>query len=414
MNTELFIAKKLSDTKSSDNRISRLMANIALTSIALGLAVMIISVSVLIGFKQQIKAKLTGFISDITISNYDTNNSFETAPINNYYNFIPQIQQIPGVKHIQQYATKGGIIKTENEIQGVVLNGVGTDFDWKFFQSSLVDGEIFNVTDTATNNKVLISETLSNLLNLKTGDSFTIYFVQEPVRIRKFTISGIYNTYFEEQDSKFVLCDIKHIQKLNNWTNQQVSGFKISLNNSNDLDRVAKQIDDIVLDTDFEDDSQLAVATVVDMFPQLFNWLDILDMNVWIILILMLVVSGFNMISGLLIMLLEKVSMIGLLKSIGMTNFSLQKIFLYRSAIIVLRGMFWGNVIGIGCCLLQQHFGIFKLNPADYYFSIAPVKLDLISVLLLNIGSFILIVFMQILPSMFIAKISPDKTIRFN
>lgn len=414
MNTELFLAKRLTYNKSSNSRISRLMAKIATISIALSLAVMIISVAVLTGFKQQIKSKLTGFVSAIQIRNFDTNSSFETVPIANYYDFIPQLKQIKGVKHIQQYATKGGIIKTDDEIQGVVLNGVGTDFDWSFFQSYLVEGKVFTVNDSTSTNKVLISQTLSLLLNLKTGDSFEIYFVQEPIRVRKFTVSGIYNTYFEEQDRAYVLCDIKHIQRLNGWQKNQVSGFEISIDNIDDLQTVYNEVDDIVSYINFDDGSRLAVYTVIDMFPQLFNWLEILDMNVWIILILMLAVSGFNMVSGLLIMLLEKASMIGLLKSLGMQNFALQKLFLYRSAIIVIKGLMWGNIIGIGCCLLQQYFGIFKLNPADYYFSVAPVQLNILPVLLLNIGSFVLILLIQLLPSMYIAKISPDKTIRFN
>ena len=415
MNTELFIAKRLSYSKSSNNRISRLMAKIATISIALSLAVMIVSVAILIGFKQQIKNKLIGFVSAIQVNNYDTNISSETIPIANYYDFIPHLKEIPGIKHIQQYATKGGIIKTNNEMQGVTLNGVGTDFDWSFFKSYLVDGEIFEVNDSVSTNNVLISEILSSLLGLKVGDSFEIHFVvSEHVRTRKFTVSGIYNTYFEEQDRAYVLCDIKHIQRLNGWAKNQISGFEISLNSIDDLQAVYEQVDDIVSYINFDDGSRLAVSTVADMFPQIFSWLDILDMNVWIILILMIAVSGFNMISGLLIMLLEKASMIGLFKSLGMRNNSLQRIFLYRSAIIVLNGMLWGNVIGIGCCLLQQQFEIFKLNPSDYYFSVAPVQLDVLPVILLNIGSFLLILLIQVLPSMFIAKISPDKTIRFN
>jgi lipoprotein-releasing system permease protein len=390
------------------------MSRIATVSISLSLAVMIISVAVLTGFKQQIKSKLTGFVSAIQIKNYDTNISFETVPIANYYDFIPQIKQIKGVKQVQQYATKGGIIKTDEEIQGVVLNGVATDFDWNFFKSYLVDGEIFEVNDSISTNKVLISQSLSSLLKLKTGDSFEIYFVQEPVRVRKFTVSGIYNTYFEEQDRSYVLCDIKHIQRLNGWTKNQISGFEVSLHDLNDLGEVYEQVDDLVSYINFEDGSRLIVYAVDEIFPEIFNWLNILDMNVWIILILMLAVSGFNMVSGLLIMLLEKSSMIGLFKSMGMLNFSLQKIFLYRSGIIVVKGVFWGNIIGIGCCLLQQHFGIFKLNPADYYFSVAPVQLQLLPILLLNACSFISVLLLQLLPSMFIAKISPDKTIRFN
>ena len=231
VNTELFIAKRLGHSNSSNNRISRLMSRIALLSITISLVVMIVSVAVLVGFKTQLKEKLVGFTSAIQIKNFDTNSSFETTPIADYYDFIPQIKEIKGVKHIQKYATKGGIIKTDEEIQGVVLNGIGTDYDWSFFKSYLVDGEIFEINDSTTTNNVLISETLASLLNLKTGDAFEMYFVQERVRVRKFTISGIYNTQFEEQDKVYVLCDIKHLHRLNGWTKNQISGFEVAIDN---------------------------------------------------------------------------------------------------------------------------------------------------------------------------------------
>ncbi|MDR1581676.1 MAG: ABC transporter permease [Prevotellaceae bacterium] len=410
MNTEFFIAKKLSFNK--DNKPIKVMTRIAVFSVTLSIAVMIVSVSVLSGFKIQLKEKISGFNSHVRISNLDSNYSFDTPPIRNDYDFYNFISVLPEVKHIQQYAYKGGIIRANSDIQGIVLKGVGADFDWSFFKQYIIDGDIFSVNDSTVSDNVIISKSLSNLLNLKTGDSFEVYFVQDPVRIRRFKITGLYNTYFEEMDKTFVICDIRHIRRLNRWNNNQISGMEIMLHKPDDMDKVYKKIDDIAGYLTFEDGSRLEITTLRNAFPEIFNWLAILDMNVLIILIIMVVVAGFNMISGLLIMLLEKISMIGILKSMGMTDFSIRKIFVYRSSLIVLRGLVYGNILGLSLCVLQDCFGIIHLNPESYFFSTAPVNINIPVVIMLNICSFVIITLLQMVLTMVIARISPDKIIR--
>jgi lipoprotein-releasing system permease protein len=410
LNTEFFIAKRLSFNK--DNKPVKVMTRIAVFSVALSIAVMIVATSVLSGFKIQLKEKISGFNSHVRIANLDSNYSFDTPPIRNDYDFYHSIMALPEVRHVQQYAYKGGIIRANNDIQGVVLKGVGTDFDWSFFEQYIVEGNLFSVNDSVSSDSVLISESLSNLLKLKTGDSFEMYFVQEPVRVRRFTIAGLYNTYFEEMDKTFVVCDIRHIRRLNRWNNNQASGMEIMLRNPGDMDKAYEKIDNIAGYLTFDDGSRLEVTTLRSAFPEIFNWLAILDMNVLIILIIMIVVAGFNMISGLLIMLLEKISMIGILKSMGMTDFSIRKIFLYRSSMIVLRGLAYGNILGLSLCVLQYCFGIVHLNPESYFFSTAPVDINLLSVITLNVCSFVFIVLSQMIPTIVISKISPDKTVR--
>jgi lipoprotein-releasing system permease protein len=410
LNTEFFIAKKLSFNK--DNKPVKVMTRIAVFSVALSIAVMIVATSALSGFKIQLKEKISGFNSHLRIANLDSNYSFDTPPIRNDYDFYRSVIALPEVQHVQQYAYKGGIIRANNDIQGVVLKGVGTDFDWSFFEQYMVDGNVFSVGDSVASDSVLVSESLSNLLKLKTGDSFEIYFVQEPVRVRRFTIAGLYNTYFEEMDKTFVICDIRHIRRLNRWNNNQVSGMEIMLRNPGDMDKAFEKIDDIAGYLTFDDGSRVEVTTLRSAFPEIFNWLAILDMNVLIILIIMIVVAGFNMISGLLIMLLEKISMIGILKSMGMTDFGIRKIFMYRSSMIVLRGLVYGNILGLSLCVLQYCFGIVHLNPESYFFSVAPVDIDLFSVIALNVCSFVFIVLSQMLPTIIISRISPDRTMR--
>ncbi|MDR1339451.1 MAG: ABC transporter permease [Prevotellaceae bacterium] len=410
MNTELFIAGKLSFSR--DNKPMKVMTRIAVFSVALSIAVMIVAASVLAGFKIQLKEKISGFNSHLRIANLDSNYSFDTPPIRNDYGFYSSISALPEVKHIQQYAYKGGIIRASSDIQGIVLKGAGTDFDWSFFEQYMVDGKIFSVDTPSASDSVIISESLSRLLNLKTGDSFEMYFIQEPVRVRRFTISGLYNTYFEEMDRTYVICDIRHIRRLNRWDDRQISGMEIMLHNPDDMDRAYRKIDDIAGYLTFDDGSRLEVTTLRNAFPEIFNWLAILDMNVIIILIIMAVVAGFNMISGLLIMLLEKISMIGILKSMGMTDFSIRKIFLYRSSMIALRGLLYGNILGLSLCILQQRFGIIHIDPQNYFFSTAPVNINWLNVILLNVCSFAFISLTQIIPTMLIARISPDKTMR--
>jgi len=414
LNLELHIARKITYQNKSDRQISRPIISIATLGIALGLSVMILAVAIVTGFKAGITEKLTGFGSHIQISNYDNNSSFETYPIDKNLIPIDRLTQIEGIKHIQTYATKPGIIKTENEIQGVVLSGASQNYDWAFFKDKLVEGEIINILPSVKSNDILISEKLTNLLHLKLGDKLTLYFVQQPVRMRRFTIKGIYNSGMDEFDKLFVICDMRHIQKLNNWTNNQVSGIEITLNDFKNLDETKELIRDNVAGIFTDDGSTFKVRSIKQKYPQIFNWLEMLDLNVWIILALMILVAGFNMISGLLIIILEKTNMIGILKALGTDNWSVRKIFLYQSAMIIGKGMILGNLIGIGVCLIQYHFQLISLDPVNYYLDTVPINLDILHLLLLNIGTLIATVSMLIVPSYWITRITPSKAIKFD
>ena len=414
MNVEFFIAKRIASERQQENRISRPIVTIAVIGIALGVAAMIISTATVTGFKNQIRDKVIGFGSHIQILNLDSNDSYETSPVNKNQEFLPNLSSMPGVKHIQVFGTKAGIIKTDTEIQGIVLKGIGSDFNWDFFEASLIEGELFTVSDSIKTNKVLISKYISDLLKLKVDDSFTMYFVQDPPRVRKFTVSGVYETSLEDFDKIFILADIGHIQKLNNWDDNQVSGFEITIDDFKDIEVKSWEAQNIVGFELTESGNRLRVLSIIDKYPQIFDWLNLQDLNVWIILTLIFLVAGFNMVSSLLILILERTNMIGILKALGTRNWSIRKVFLYQSAYLILKGLFWGNLIGIGLCLIQFHFGIIKLDQASYYLSEVPINLNLYIVFGLNVGTLFLTIVMLLVPSYLISRISPVKTIRFN
>lgn len=414
MNFELFIVKRIIAERQQENRISRPIVTIAVIGIALGVAAMIISTATVTGFKNQIRDKVIGFGSHIQILNLDSNTSYETSPVNKNQDFLPELASIPGIKHIQVFATKAGIIKTGKEIQGIVLKGIGSDFDWGFFEKSLIEGNLFKVTDSVKTNKVLISKYISDLLELKVDDSFIMYFIQDPPRVRKFSVSGVYETSLEDFDKIFILADIGHIQKLNNWDDNQVSGFEITIDNFKNVQIKSWEAQNIIGYELTENGSRLRVQSIIDKYPQIFDWLNLQDLNVWIILTLIFLVAGFNMVSSLLILILERTNMIGILKALGTRNWSIRKVFLYQSAYLIIKGLFWGNLIGIGLCLIQYQFGIIKLDRASYYLSEVPINLNLLIISGLNIGTLLLTILMLIIPSYLISRISPVKTIRFN
>jgi lipoprotein-releasing system permease protein len=414
MNLPYFIAERLIKGRREGTSFSRPVNVIAVIGIALGLAVMILAVSVLTGFKQQIRDKIVGFGSNIQILNFDSNYSLETIPISDTQSFIPKIKQIPGIKHIQVFATKAGIIKKEDAIQGVVLKGVGSDFDWRFFKSNIVDGSVFAVSDTGRTNQVIISKKISDMLRLKTGDSFAMYFVQDPPRSRKFTISGIYETSLEEFDKLYVYCDIGHIKRLNGWTEDQVSGFEIFIDDFDKLEEMHMAVRDAVGYRLLEDETKFKVTNIRMRYPQIFDWLNFQDMNVIIIITLMLLVAGFNMISGLLILILEKTNMIGIFKALGSENATIRKVFLYQAAYLISKGLFWGNIIGIGLAFIQLKTGLITLDPTSYYIKTVPVNLELSHILLLNAGTMAAIILMLLVPSQLISRITPVKAIKYD
>lgn len=414
MNLPYFIARRLIRGRHEKTSFSRPINVIAIIGIALGLAVMIIAVAVLTGFKQQIRDKIVGFGSNIQILNFDSNLSLETTPVSDTQSFIPGIKKMDGIKHVQVFATKAGIIKTEEAIQGVVLKGVGSDFDWDFFRSSIIDGRIFMVSDTGRTNDVIISKRISDMLRLKTGDSFAMYFVQDPPRSRRFTVSGIYETSLEEFDKMYVFCDIGHIKRLNGWTDDQVSGFEIFIDDFDRLDEMTLAVRNQVGYKLLEDETKFRVTNIRLRYPQIFDWLNFQDMNVFIIITLMLLVAGFNMISGLLIIILEKTNMIGIFKAVGSDNGTIRKIFLYQAAFLIVKGLLWGNIIGLGLAYLQLKTGIISLDPSSYYIKTVPVNLELSHILVLNAGTMMIIILMLLVPSQLISRITPVKAIRYD
>jgi len=414
LNTELFIARRLVSDKENRKSISRSIVRIAVFGISLGLTVMIIAVSVVTGFKEEIRNKVIGFGAHIQIINFDSNLSFETNPVSEDQDFYPHLDTLEGIEHIQVYATKAGIIKTGDNIEGVVLKGVSTDFNWSFFNKNIMEGTTLSLTDTATSNDILISKYTARRLELKAGDDIAMYFVQDPPRMRRLTIKGIYETSLEEFDRTFAISDIRHIQKLNNWEDDMVSGFEVFISDFDELPQMTALVREKAGFLFTEDGDKLRVINILDKYPQIFDWLELQNINVVVILALMLLVAGFNMVSGLLILILERTNMIGILKALGSNNFSIRKIFLYQSSFLIMRGLFWGNLIGIGLAFLQDQFKFIKLDQASYYIAYAPINLSFTNLLLLNTGTLIITVLMLLIPSMMISRISPEKSIKFN
>ena len=406
MNVEYFIAKRLFTAKEENNTYTKPILRIAILAIALSVAVMLISIMVVTGFKNDISDKIIGFGSHITISNFTNNQSYESEPISVEQDFYPSITDVEGVKHISTFATKAGIIKTADEIQGVVLKGVSSDYDWTFFKDNLVRGSVFKVNDSVKSNQILISENISKTLDLNVGDGLVMYFAQNPPRVRKFHISGIYNTAMSDFDKLFVLGDINHIQALNGWENNEVGGFEIQLTNFDDLDKITDEVYNLT-------PYNLNAQSIKEKTPQIFNWLDLQDVNVFVILILMLIVGVINMITALLILILERTKTIGILKALGATNWSVRKIFLYSAVNLIVKGLLVGNAIALSFAFLQKQFSLISLDPATYYMDTVPINFDLTYILLLNILTVVVCYLVLIVPSVIITKITAIKAIRF-
>ena len=406
MNVEYFIAKRLVSAKEGNNRLSRPIIRIAILAIALSVAVMLISIGVVKGFKKDIADKVIGFGSHIQITAFSDNNSYETKAISKNQDFYPSIENEKGINHIQYFATKAGIIKTADEIHGVILKGVGSDFNRDFFKDNLVEGEVPIYNDTLTSSRVIISKKIADLLGLETDEKLIMYFAQDPPRVRKFVVAGIYTTELEEFDNLYVFGDIRHIQNLNNWGIDSVGGFEITIHNFDNLDALTQMVYEKI-------DYDLNAQTIKEINPQIFDWLKLQDINVNVIIILMLIVAGINIITALLILILERTKLIGILKAIGQNNWSVRKVFLYNASYLIGKGLFWGNLLGIGLSLLQKYFHLISLNPATYYMNTVPIHLTFSDILLLNLGAMLSCILMLIIPTYLITKITPIKAIRF-
>ncbi|MDR1682389.1 MAG: ABC transporter permease [Candidatus Symbiothrix sp.] len=413
MSAAFFIAKRIYFNKEGEKQVSPPAIRIAVISMALGLAVMILSVAVVVGFKQEVRNKVIGFGSHIQVSHFDSNYSYEKQPLSISDSLITEIQSIPNVRHLQVFATKPTILKTDHDFLGVILKGVDERFDWDFLQKNLLEGDILSFSPDSLNNNVLISKLIADKLQLKCGDSFLCYFIQDPPRVRKFKIAGIYQTNFSDYDKLFVLGDIRQIRRLSNWDADMAGGVEILLDDYDRLDATYEQVFYQLSSRTDRLGNSYYVRSIKEINPMIFAWLDVLDTNVVVILALMLLVAGFSMISGLLIIILERANMIGILKAMGENNTGIRKIFLYVSAFLIGKGLLWGNAIAIFLCVLQKYTGIFRLNPEIYYVSSVPIDLNIWALLLINLGTLLLTLLMLITPSYLVAKLSPAKTIRF-
>lgn len=414
MNFPLFIARRIYGNHHNERKVSRPAIVIAVAGIAIGLMVMIVSISVVLGFKHSIQNKVIGFGSHIQVTNFMSQMSANDYPIVIDDSMMNVIKKMPGVKHVERYAYKQGILKTDNDFLGVTFKGVGQEFDSTFIHHSMVEGSIPTFSDSVSSNRILISKIMADKLNLKCGEKIFAYFIdQSGVRMRRLTIQGIYQTNLNQYDESICFADLYTVVKLNGWNADQTSGAEVSLTDFNKLDQIEKNFIKTVNRTTDKYGETYASQTIRDANPQIFNWLDLLDVNVVIIIVLMIAVSAVTMISGLLIIILECTNMIGVMKALGSTNTSIRHIFLWFSTFVIGRGLLIGNAVALALIFLQNQFKIFKLDPSVYYISAVPVEVNLPLFLALNVLTFALCVLMLVAPSYLISKISPTKSIRY-
>lgn len=406
LNFEYFISKRIR-TKSGAS-FSRPIIRVSITGIALGLAVMLIAVAVLKGFQKEIRQKVVGFGSHIQISHYDSNNSYEQTPVKLTEGELTNLSKINGVTHISSFALKAGIVKTADQLHGVVLKGIDSKYDWSFFKDKIIEGKAPQLNDSAASADILISSKIATLLNFTIGDDARLYFISDNIiRGRKFTISGIYETGLVEFDEMYAMADIRHIQRLNNWNNGEVSGYELLISDFNKLDKISEEI---YTQIGFD----LNTQTIKQIYPQIFDWIEIQDMNVIIILVLMSLVSGITIISTLLILILEHTRDIGILKAMGTSNNSIRRIFMYASTYITLYGLLWGNLFALSLIWIQKTFGIIPLPPESYFLDQVPVSIGITEILAVNVVTLIVCFSMMIIPSLVIKYISPVRAIRFD
>ena len=418
LNFELFIAKRIIVAKQYKSSVSSPIIKIAILAIALGMIMMLISVATSIGLQQKIREKVAAFNGHIIISKYDNNNSIVSAkPIKLNQDFYPEFKSVSGVNYIQAVASKVGVIRTEKDFDGIVLKGVGSDYNWHYFKDYLIAGKIPNVTDQKENSELLISEYLSKRLGFQLGSTVVTHFFKADAaklpNTRKFKVVGIYNSGFQDFDKNIMLADIRHIQRMNKWSKNkkgdydEIGSFEVFLNDFSEIDLKGNEIY-------HNTDSFLNVSTIKDKYEGIFEWIKMFDFNTYVIIAVMILISVINMSVMLLVLILEKTKLIGVLKALGGNNWSIRKIFLYNASYIVLIGLFWGNLIGLGFLIIQKYFKFFPLDPNNYYVTEVPVYINFWHVLFLNIGTFMLCFVLLLIPSQIITKISPVKAIRFD
>lgn len=414
MNFPLFIARKIYNDKGDKHQVSRPAIRIATIGVAIGLAVMIISVSVVLGFKHTIRDKVIGFGCHITVADFLALQEERPYPICIDDSMMNVLKGVKGVKHVQRYAMKQGILKTDSDFMGVMFKGVAEEYDTTFIHQNMVEGTIPKFSSKASSNKILISRMTADKLKLKLGDKVFTYFIDNnDVRARKFSIAGIYQTNLTRFDKIICFCDLYTSVKLNGWEEGQVSGAELTVNDYNLLKETEDDVVRKVNRTTDKYGQTFSSSTVEQMNPQIFTWLDLLDLNVWIILALMICVAGITMISGLLIIILERTNMIGVMKALGARNRTIRHTFLWFSVFIIGRGMLWGNIVGIGLIALQHYTGIVSLDPSTYYVSTVPVEFNFLIILAINIATLVVSVLALIAPSYLISFIHPAKSMRY-
>lgn len=411
MNLEYFIAKRLVTAKDYKSSISAPIIKIAISAIAIGIIMMLVSVATGIGLQQKIREKVSAFNGQIIISNYDNNNSDVTlVPISKKQDFYPNFKSIPEVSHIQAVASKAGIIRTENAFEGIIFKGVGSDYDWNNIKEYLVEGKIPDFSKTL-NEDVLISRFLADRLGLKVGDNFNTFFIKEEQgkmpNSRRFKIAGIFSSGFQDFDATYIIGDIRHIQRINKWSPDQIGAFEVFVKDFKNIKTTGSQIYE-------QTSSGLDTKTIIEKYSYIFDWLQLFDFNIIVILAVMILVATINMVVALLVLILERTQMIGILKALGASNWTVRKIFLYNAFYLIIRGLFWGNIIGISLLLIQQQFGVIPLNPENYYVNQAPVYINWTYVVLLNLLTITVCFIVLLIPSYLITKISPVKAIRFD
>lgn len=414
MNLPYFLAHRIYAQNDDKRKVSRPAIRIATIGVAIGLAVMIVSVCVVLGFKHAIRDKVIGFGSHIQVAEYNALMGGDGRAVQMDDSVMSVLSHIQGVKHVQRFAYRQGILKTDDDFLGVMFKGVGPEFDSTFIHKNMVEGSIPRFSDKVSGNKLLISKNMADKLHLKTGSRLFAYFIDYTgVRMRRFTISGVYQTNLTQYDNTICFTDLHAVAKLNGWPADVAGGAELTINNFEQLDDVERTVIAKVNRTTDHYGNTFASKTIKEVSPQIFSWLSLLDLNVWIILAIMMCVAAVTMISGLLIIILERTQMIGLLKALGAGNATVRHTFMWFSAFIIGRGLLWGNLVGLGLVALQYVTGLVKLDPATYYVSTVPVEVNLLYIVLLNIGTLIISLFVLIAPSYLISHIHPAKTMSY-
>ncbi len=414
MNLPLYIAKRIYSDNNAQQKVSKPAIHIATAGVAVGLAVMIISVCIVLGFKHTIRDKVIGFGSHITVANFMTLHGYEQKPIAMPDSMMNVLKSINGVKHVQRYAIKQGILKTDSDFLGIAFKGIASEYDTAFIHNNMISGTIPAFSDNKSHNEIVISKIMADMLKINTGDKVFAYFIDnDDVRMRRFTVSGVYQTNLTQYDKTICFTDLYTASRLNGWDTGQVTGVELIVNDFNKINNVENILISKVNRTTDTYGEAYSSETIQEANPQIFSWLDLLDLNVWIILALMLCVAGFTMISGLLIIILERTSMIGILKALGAKNTIIRKTFLWFAIFIIGKGMIIGNIIGFGLVLLQKLTGIVSLDPSTYYVKTVPVEINLPLIILLNVATLLISVFVLIAPSFLVSRVHPAKSMRY-